>query len=53
MPTNMSKIFIASPSGLAEERKAFRNDGWEDMLGGIGRPQGILNEDVQKSDFCI
>lgn len=59
MPTPLTslKIFIASPGGLTEERKAFRdavlelNDadalargvlflpvGWEETLGGIGRP---------------
>jgi tetratricopeptide (TPR) repeat protein len=74
MPANLIclRVFIASPGGLAEERKVFRNEvadfndadaiprgiffqalGWEDTLGGIGRPQGIINEDLQKSDYCV
>ncbi|MBI5570698.1 MAG: tetratricopeptide repeat protein, partial [Desulfomonile tiedjei] len=66
------RVFIASPGGLAEERKAFRdaineyNDtdaiprgvlfrpvGWEDTLGGVGRPQLIINEDVRCSDYLM
>lgn len=66
------KVFIASPGGLADERKAFREVieeynqadaiprgvlfqaiGWEDTLGGVGRPQTIINEDVRASDYFI
>src|SRR5689334_340092 len=27
--------------------------GWEDTLPGVGRPQGIINEDVDKCDLFI
>jgi len=66
------RVFIASPGGLAEERKAFREEiqefneshgiasgvlfvpvGWEDTLGGVGRPQSLINEDVRQSDYFI
>ena len=66
------RVFIASPNGLAEERKAFREEvqefndadsvargvlfqavGWEDTLGGIGRPQTLINDDIRKADFLI
>lgn len=74
MPTNLTclNVFIASPGGLGEERKAFRDAaqeaneadaiargilyrpiGWEDTLGGIGRPQTIINEDIRKCDYLI
>ena len=74
MPTELTclRVFIASPSGLAEERKAFRDEiqefndthaivrgvffqavGWEDTLGGIGRPQTLINEDVRKADYFV
>ncbi len=74
MPSELTclRVFIASPSGLGEERRAFRdaiqdyNDaeaihrgvlfratGWEDTLGGVGRPQSIINEDVRSSDFFV
>jgi len=74
MPNTLTslKVFIASPGGLAEERKAFRdavqelNDadavargvffqpvGWEDTLGGIGRPQTLINEDVRAADYFV
>jgi tetratricopeptide (TPR) repeat protein len=65
-------VFIASPSGLEDVRKAFhevieaynRSDatprgvyfnavGWEDTLGGIGRPQSLINEDIRKCDFFV
>ena len=65
-------IFIASPGGLDEERKAFRDEiqqyndseaiprgvyfkpvGWEDTLGGVGRPQSIINEDIEESDYFV
>jgi tetratricopeptide (TPR) repeat protein len=66
------RVFIASPGGLAEERKAFRDEiqafndadaiargilfqpvGWEDTLGGIGRPQTLINEDVRRADYFV
>lgn len=69
---NHYKIFIASPGGLAEERKAFRDClesynsrdaidrgyyfqpvGWEETLGRNGRPQAIINEELQKCDFLF
>ena len=74
MPSELTclRVFIASPSGLAEERKAFRDEiqefneadaiqrgvlfqpvGWEDTLGGIGRPQTIINEDVRSADYFV
>src|ERR1017187_2621899 len=64
-------IFIASPSDLAEERRAaFEvaaevNDtirdlgwsidllGWEDTLPGYGRPQALINRDVEQCDLFI
>lgn len=27
--------------------------GWEDTLGGVGRPQSIINDDLRKCDFAI
>jgi len=67
------KVFMASPSGLEDERKAFRdtiydyNDmideqgrgvsfrpmGWEDTLGGVGRPQSLINEDIAACDYFL
>ncbi|WP_369228798.1 DUF4062 domain-containing protein [Candidatus Entotheonella palauensis] len=67
------KVFIASPSGLEDERKAFRDTiydynefideqgrravfkpvGWEDTLGGAGRPQSVINEDIAACDYFI
>ncbi len=66
------RIFIATPGGLQEQRKAFRkvisdyNEceaihrvahfipvGWEITLGGIGRPQSLINEDIRKCDFFV
>jgi tetratricopeptide (TPR) repeat protein len=66
------RIFIATPGGLDEERKAFRkvteeyNDsdatrrgvmflpvGWEVTLGGIGRPQGLINKDLRECDYLV
>jgi tetratricopeptide (TPR) repeat protein len=66
------KVFIASPGGLNEERKAFREQieefnqsdakargvyfepvGWEDALGGVGRPQALINEDVRQADYFM
>ena len=74
MPTDLKayRIFIASPGGLQDERKAFRREvqsyneseavhrgvtfipvGWEETLGGVGRPQSIINEDVRKCDYFL
>ena len=74
MPSKLTclRVFIASPGGLAEERKAFRDEiqeyndaeaiprgvlfqalGWEDTLGGVGRPQTIINEDVRRADYFV
>lgn len=69
---NILKVFIATPSDLAEERKALRaivdkinkiysreTDfriellGWEDTLPGQGRPQELINQDLDKSDLFI
>jgi hypothetical protein len=66
------RVFIASPGGLAEECKTFRDaiqdvnasdaiprsvycqaTGWEDTLGGIGRPQAMIHEDVRDADFFV
>lgn len=66
------KVFLASPSDLAEERKvakAIVDDfnsqladalgyqvelvGWEDTLPGVGRPQAIINRDLDGCDLFI
>jgi tetratricopeptide (TPR) repeat protein len=66
------RIFIATPAGLDEARKAFRrvteeyNEsdamrrgvmflpiGWEVTLGGVGRPQALINKDLKECDFLI
>ncbi len=66
------KVFIASPSGLADERRAFRDTlsdynecdavdrsavflpvGWELTLPGVGRPQGLINEDIETCDYFV
>lgn len=31
----------------------FRAVGWEDTLGGVGRPQGIINLEVEKCDYFL
>lgn len=74
MPSHLNNysIFIASPSGLDEVRRAFRSTvqeynesdanhrqvhfsaiGWEETLGGIGRPQAIINEEIAKCDYFV
>lgn len=63
------RVFIASPSGLEEERQVFRDTlneyneeavrrgvhfrpvGWEETLGGVGRPQSIINKDIVSCDY--
>ncbi len=66
------KVFIASPGGLAEERRVFRDAlaqhnrmdanargvnlmpiGWEDTLGGLGRPQSRINADMRDCDYAV
>ena len=66
------RIFIATPGGLDEERKAFRkvteeyNEsdatrrgviflpvGWEITLGGVGRPQSLINKDLRECDYLV
>lgn len=66
------KVFIASPGGLEEERKAFREEihdsneadavargvlfqpiGWEDTLSGVGRPQSIINKEIEEADYFL
>jgi len=70
--TTTYRVFIASPTGLDNERLAFRetlyevNDregiyrdiyfcpiGWEDTLPGIGRPQELINQDLEKCDYMV
>ena len=74
MPANLTclKVFIASPSGLEDEREKFRDIiqefneyfgrqreiifqavGWEETLGGVGRPQEMANEEVRDSDYMV
>ncbi len=31
----------------------FEPVGWEDTFGGIGRPQGLINEDVRRCDYLL
>jgi tetratricopeptide (TPR) repeat protein len=66
------RIFIATPGGLDEERRAFRkvteeyNEsdatrrgviflpvGWEITLGGVGRPQTLINKDLRECDYLV
>jgi hypothetical protein len=66
------RVFIASPSGLEEERKRFREKlekftalhaeplgvifhpvGWEETVGGVGRPQELINEDLKECDYAV
>jgi tetratricopeptide (TPR) repeat protein len=66
------RIFIASPSGLDEERQRFRQRlvkfteqhaqhkdthfhpvGWEDTVGGVGRPQELINQDLKECDYAV
>lgn len=74
MPSNLTcyRVFIASPSGMEDERKAFRDAiqeynevdaiargvyflpvRWEETLGGVGRPQDMINEEIRESDFFL
>jgi hypothetical protein len=66
------RVFIASPSGLDDERKCFRRNlekftaihaepvsvifhpvGWEETVGGVGRPQELINEDIKECDYAV
>jgi hypothetical protein len=66
------RVFIASPGGLDEERRAFRKTvdeyskrearprgvlfepfGWEDTLPGRGRPQHLINAEIEQSDYVV
>lgn len=66
------RIFIATPGGLDEERKAFRDTvreyneidaldreitftpvGWEDTLGGVRRPQDVINDQLVRCDYFL
>jgi tetratricopeptide (TPR) repeat protein len=66
------RVFIASPGGLGDERRAFKETigeyneseaigrgamfvpvGWELTLPGIGRPQALINQDVEKCDYFV
>jgi tetratricopeptide (TPR) repeat protein len=71
-PITAYRIFIASPGGLADERRAFRDTidsyneteavprgvlfvpvGWEETLGGVGRPQSIIDEELRTCDYFV
>lgn len=66
------RAFIASPSGLEEERRAAREAanevnatiarplgyrvelvGWEDTISGVGRPQAIINDELEQCEVFI
>jgi hypothetical protein len=66
------RVFIASPRGLATERRAFFETlneynvaeamheqamffpvGWEDTLGGAGRPQELIDHDLERCDYFV
>ncbi len=74
MPSDakLYRVFIASPGGLDQERRAFKetlseyNDvdavergalflpvGWELTLPGCGRPQALINQDIEKCDYFV
>jgi tetratricopeptide (TPR) repeat protein len=74
MPDAISnfRVFIASPGGLQDERRAFRETlemfsedfgrprkvvfepvGWEETLGGKGRPQELINKEVRACDYFV
>jgi tetratricopeptide (TPR) repeat protein len=66
------RIFIASPGGLQEVRRTFREViekyntedamrrgvvfipvGWEHTIGGVGRPQALINKDLDECDGFV
>lgn len=66
------KVFLASPSDLADERMAAKRVvdefngqlaeklgyqaelvGWEDTLPGMGRPQALINRDLDGCDLFV
>lgn len=66
------RVFVASPSGLDEERQAIRGAaeevnemlaneigyrieifGWEDTISGAGRPQSIINDEMDLCELFI
>ena len=66
------RVFIATPGGLEQERRAFAQTlerynvaeaiprqasflpvGWEDTLAGVGRPQTLINEDLNRCDYFV
>lgn len=72
MDIKLIRAFIASPSGLADERRAAHvvaqqvNDtvaremggrleliGWEETLSGMGRPQALINADMETCELFI
>ena len=74
MPRQLTqyRVFIASPSGLNDERQRFRDRlnhhtlrhseprgiiyqpvGWEETLGGVGRPQELINADIRDCDYAV
>jgi tetratricopeptide (TPR) repeat protein len=71
-PTTTYRLFIASPSGLENERRAFREQVtlfsqrfavpkeinfvpvfWEDVHGGVGRPQDVINQVLKGCDYFV
>ncbi len=32
---------------------AFQPVGWEDTIGGVGRPQALINEDIKQCDYAV
>jgi hypothetical protein len=74
MPEDIAlyRIFIATPGGLDQERRAFVQTldrynvaeamhrqamffpvGWEDTLAGAGRPQSLIDRDLDKCDYFV
>lgn len=74
MPRQLTdyRVFIATPNGLQDERKQFKEVledynladanhrglnftpvGWEITLGGIGRPQELIDQDIKGCDFFV
>jgi TIR domain-containing protein/uncharacterized protein DUF4062 len=66
------RVFVASPSGLEQERAVFYKTltefnetegiqsgiyfapiGWELTLAGMGRPQQLINQEIETADFFV